>query len=192
MTAFLAQTDWNRVLKKCTALLRAVPAPLQDKEDALADVVRDTLHACTDEQAFASEQHIRMYLVRAARCRLVDMYRRRRRTGDHSEYEENGEGTSATNVHFPHDETLPGIRIDLERAMHSLSPLQVRLVRLSMDGFTAREIEQLLLDEAAARRRRDGVDDWLNENVLSRSNGGGSSKAAAKNKTQVALALARL
>ena len=68
----------------------------------------------------------------------------------------------------------------------------VRLVRLSMDGFTAREIEKLLLDEAAARRRRDGVDDWLNENVLSRSNGGGSSKAAAKNKTQVAVALARL
>lgn len=192
MTAFLAQTDWNRVLKKCTALLRAVPAPLQDKEDALADVVRDTLHACTDEQAFASEQHICMYLVRAARCRLVDMYRRRRRAGDHCEYEENGEGTSATNVHFPHDETLPGIRIDLERAMHSLSPLQARLVHLSMDGFTAREIEKLLLDEAAARRRRDGVDDWLNENVLSRSNGGGSSKAAAKNKTQVAVALARL
>ena len=67
----------------------------------------------------------------------------------------------------------------------------VRLVRLSMDGFTAREIEKLLLDEAAARRRRDGVDDWHNDHVLSLSNGGGS-KAAAKNKTQVAVALARL
>jgi hypothetical protein len=69
----------------------------------------------------------------------------------------------------------------------------VRLVRLSMDGFTAREIEKLLLDEAAARRRRDGVDDWHNDHVLSLSNGGGGgSEAAAKNKTPVAATFERL
>jgi peroxiredoxin len=77
MTEFPAHTDWNRVLKQCAALLRKIPAPQQDRDDALADVVRDTLHSCAETNTFSGEQHLCMYLTRAARCKLIDSYRRR-------------------------------------------------------------------------------------------------------------------
>ena len=194
MTGFPAHTDWNRVLKQCAALLRKIPAPQQDRDDALADVVRDTLHSCAETNTFSGEQHLCMYLTRAARCKLIDSYRRRRRNGEQVEYNSFEDEAEFCQPTYSKGYLNPETSLDVQAALATLTPTQKQILTLSLEGYTAREIEEILRpSDTAANNSCNGYRDQTNELHSSPNNsGGGGSQAAAENKESVTQSAQRL
>jgi DNA-directed RNA polymerase specialized sigma24 family protein len=84
-----------------------------------------------------------MYLTRAARCKLIDRYRQYRRQAEIPTQEaldnENADGAEILSCADQTD-----VSIDISAALRTLTPMQLRLLSLSMEGYTAQEIENIL------------------------------------------------